>query len=109
VTDERIQRVTMPKWGLSMHIGKVVDWFVSEGDTVAKGDDLVDIETEKIADNVLVFGTVQPPQGRGAAGVGARGGAGAAGRPPASAPRARCASSRACWSPAPCWRRVGAR
>jgi len=49
VSDDRIQRVTMPKWGLSMKTGKIVEWFVSEGDTIGKGDDLVDIETDKIA------------------------------------------------------------
>jgi pyruvate dehydrogenase E2 component (dihydrolipoamide acetyltransferase) len=57
MADDRIERITMPKWGLSMKTGKIVEWFVSEGDTIAKGDDLVDIETDKIA------GTLESPAG----------------------------------------------
>jgi pyruvate dehydrogenase E2 component (dihydrolipoamide acetyltransferase) len=49
VTDERIIAVTMPKWGLSMQIGKIIGWIAAEGDDVGVGDDLADIETEKIA------------------------------------------------------------
>jgi pyruvate dehydrogenase E2 component (dihydrolipoamide acetyltransferase) len=48
VTDERIVAVTMPKWGLSMQLGKITAWIVAEGDEVKVGDDLADIETDKI-------------------------------------------------------------
>ena len=49
VTDDRIVPVTMPKWGLAMRLGKITAWVIAEGDQVQVGDDLADIETEKIA------------------------------------------------------------
>ena len=48
MTDDRIVPVTMPKWGLSMRLGKVTSWIVAEGDEVSVGDELADVETEKI-------------------------------------------------------------
>src|SRR5260370_26980617 len=49
MTGERIVAVTMPKWGLSMQLGKITGWMVAEGDDVSAGDELADIETDKIA------------------------------------------------------------
>ena len=44
-----IHALTMPKWGLSMSEAKVVGWRVPAGGQVSPGDEVVDIETEKIA------------------------------------------------------------
>lgn len=44
--------VRVPKWGLAMTEGKLVAWHKAMGDQVAKGEDLADIESSKIA-NVL--------------------------------------------------------
>ena len=43
-----VTRLGMPKWGLSMREGKVVDWLVAEGDEVAEGTELFEVETEKM-------------------------------------------------------------
>lgn len=40
--------VKMPKWGLAMQEGTIVEWWKAEGAAVTEGDDLVDIETSKI-------------------------------------------------------------
>ncbi|SNR64877.1 pyruvate dehydrogenase E2 component (dihydrolipoamide acetyltransferase) [Haloechinothrix alba] len=47
--NEAIKTVVMPKWGLSMSSGKITDWLAGVGDEVADGDELADIDTDKIA------------------------------------------------------------
>jgi pyruvate dehydrogenase E2 component (dihydrolipoamide acetyltransferase) len=44
--------VAMPKWGLTMKEGKIVSWLIKEGDPVKKGQDLFEVETEKITNIV---------------------------------------------------------
>lgn len=44
--------VKMPKWGLTMTQGTIVDWLVAEGTEVAEGDMILTVETEKAVDDV---------------------------------------------------------
>ena len=50
--DDSIQQLTMPKWGLAMKQGKVVDWLVAEGAEITAGTEVLEVETEKITGNV---------------------------------------------------------
>ena len=40
--------VLLPQWGMGMNEGQVVKWLKKEGDPVAKGDALVEIESAKV-------------------------------------------------------------
>ena len=44
--------IYMPKYGMTMEAGLIVEWLVAEGDTVAEGDGLVLIETEKVSTEI---------------------------------------------------------
>ena len=49
---ESIRALCMPKWGLSMKEGTVAAWLMDEGDEVSPGDEVMDVETEKISSAV---------------------------------------------------------
>ena len=42
----------MPKWGMGIDEGTVLQWLKAEGDSIAKGEILVEIETAKAVQEV---------------------------------------------------------
>lgn len=40
--------VILPKWGLTMEEGTVTAWLKKEGDAVAEGEILAEVETDKV-------------------------------------------------------------
>lgn len=64
--------VTVPKFGLTMQEANIVRWLKKEGEQVAAGETLLEIETEKITSEIEapVSGTVTKifyPEGQAAA------------------------------------------
>ena len=54
--------ITLPQWGMGMNDGEVIKWLKAVGDPVAKGDQLVEIESSKV--NAEVEATVDGTLGR---------------------------------------------
>ena len=48
---EGLDAVTIPKWGIEMTHGTIVAWHKSVGDAVKAGEEIVDIETDKIVNS----------------------------------------------------------
>jgi len=50
--NDAVHIVSVPKWGMEMTEGEIVEWHVAEGDTVKAGDPIVEIETAKIVNSL---------------------------------------------------------
>ncbi|MDB4299532.1 2-oxo acid dehydrogenase subunit E2 [bacterium] len=48
---KRFEAVTIPKWGIEMTQGRIAEWRYAEGAQIKAGDELVDIETDKIVNS----------------------------------------------------------
>ncbi len=48
----KLRAFTMPKWGIEMTEGVVVEWAVSEGERFSQGQVLLAVETDKIANDI---------------------------------------------------------
>src|SRR2546421_828622 len=49
-----IHSITVPKWGLSMEKGRLTAWHRQVGDRVSPGDEICDVETDKISGGLEV-------------------------------------------------------
>ena len=52
MTNGSIQALTMPKWGLAMKEGKVGEWLTEEGLEITTGEEVLEVETDKITSAV---------------------------------------------------------
>jgi pyruvate dehydrogenase E2 component (dihydrolipoyllysine-residue acetyltransferase) len=48
MSSDDVQKLGMPKWGLSMTEGRLVAWLVDEGADIAVGDEVAEVETDKL-------------------------------------------------------------
>lgn len=48
-----VKEILMPKLGLTMVEGKIIQWFVKEGELVNVGDKLFEVETDKLTNEIM--------------------------------------------------------
>jgi pyruvate/2-oxoglutarate dehydrogenase complex dihydrolipoamide acyltransferase (E2) component len=44
--------IRLPQWGMGMQEGTIVRWLKAEGETVEKGDEIVEVESAKVNEMV---------------------------------------------------------
>jgi pyruvate dehydrogenase E2 component (dihydrolipoamide acetyltransferase) len=49
---KRMHPITMPKWGIEMQEGTITTWNIAPGQSIGKGENLLEVETEKIVNSV---------------------------------------------------------
>jgi pyruvate dehydrogenase E2 component (dihydrolipoamide acetyltransferase) len=52
-----IEAVTIPKWGMTMTEGTITQWLIGEGGEVARGQEILEIETTKVTNVVEAAGS----------------------------------------------------
>lgn len=52
MSSNTLAALTMPKWGMAMSEGKIVAWLKEQGELISVGDEIIEIETEKIVNAV---------------------------------------------------------
>ena len=52
-----VTKIVMPPLGETMDEGKIIQWLKKEGDTVKRGDALLEVETDKVTIEVEAFGS----------------------------------------------------
>lgn len=59
--DTEVQAITMPKWGMTMTEGRLAAWLVKEGERISTGQEIMEVETEKMTNVVegLVSGLLR--------------------------------------------------
>ena len=45
-------KLVLPKWGMGLTEGTVIEWLKAEGDSITKGEPIVEIETAKATQEV---------------------------------------------------------
>ena len=50
-----MKQILMPKLGLTMEQGTIINWFIKPGDSFKEGDVIAEVETDKVTSDVTAL------------------------------------------------------